>query len=183
VGAQVIKAVEVYGIECVPPDCPAARPPPCILSSIKTVDLNTMTTKRSKACDEFDEISPCTADGEQASSVHERNSSSTESDDFHLAQRLADGSAALDIQEEEDASLARRLAEDGDWVSLLNAAPCPRTCGLLFTRAITDDVTTISLSLSLSLCVCVCVCVYVSPPPPPPSLSLLTGAAGRIRSI
>ena len=121
VGAQVIQAVEVYGIECVPPDCPAARPPPCILSSIKTVDLNTMTTT-SKACEEFDEISPCTADGEQASSVHERNSSSTESDDFHLAQRLAHGSEALDILEEEDAALARRLAEEGDWVSLLNAA-------------------------------------------------------------
>ena len=71
-----------------------------------------MTTKKlSKASDEFDEISPCTADEEQtsSSSVHERNSSSTESDDFHLhlAQRLAHGSAALDIQEEEDAVLEK----------------------------------------------------------------------------
>jgi|LauGreDrversion2_3_1035106.scaffolds.fasta_scaffold55598_2 hypothetical protein len=127
VGVQVIGAVKVYGVECVPPDCPAARPPPCILSSIKTVDLSTVTTKKlSKASDEFDEISPCTADEEQtsSSSVHERNSSSTESDDFHLhlAQRLAHGSAALDIQEEEDAALAQRLAAEGDWVSLLNAA-------------------------------------------------------------
>ena len=127
VGAQVIKAVEVYGIECVPPDCPAARPPPCILSSIKTVDLSTVTTKKlSKASDEFDEISPCTADEEQtsSSSVHARNSSSTESDDFHLhlAQRLAHGSAALDIQEEEDAAMAQRLAAEGEWVSFLNVA-------------------------------------------------------------
>ena len=121
-GVQVIGAVEVYGIECVPPECPAAHSPPCIISSIKTVDLNAMTSKRlSKICDEFDEISPCTADGEQASSVHERNSSSTESDDFHLAERLAYGSAALDLQEEEDAALARRLAAEGDWVSLLTA--------------------------------------------------------------
>ena len=117
VGVQVIGAVKVYGVECVPPDCPAARPPPCILSSIKTVDLNTMTTT-SKACEEFDEISPCTAaDGVQASSVYERNPSST-GDSPHLAQQLAcDGSAALEIQEEEDAALARRLAGEGEWVS------------------------------------------------------------------
>jgi hypothetical protein len=84
-----------------------------------------MTTKRRcKACDDVDEISPCTAaDGEQASSVHERNPSSTGSDDLYLAQQLArDGSAALEIQEEEDAAMAQRLAAEGEWVSFLNVA-------------------------------------------------------------
>ena len=104
---QVIGSVEVCG------------PPPSILHSpIKIVDLTTRTTKRrAKACDEVDEISPCTAaDGVQASSVYERNPSST--GDSPLAQQLAcDGSAALEIQEEEDAALARRLAGEGEWVS------------------------------------------------------------------
>ena len=109
---QVIGSVEVCG------------PPPSILHSpIKIVDLTTRTTKRrAKACDEVDEISPCTAaDGVQASSVYERNPSST--GDSPLAQQLAcDGSAALEIQEEEDAAMAQRLAAEGEWVSFLNVA-------------------------------------------------------------
>jgi len=104
----------------VPGSVEVCGPPPSILHSpIKIVDLTTRTTKRrAKACDEVDEISPCTAaDGVQASSVYERNPSST-GDSPHLAQQLAcDGSAALEIQEEEDAALARRLAGEGEWVS------------------------------------------------------------------
>jgi hypothetical protein len=42
---------------------------------------------------------------------------------LYLAQQLArDGSAALEIQEEEDAAMAQRLAAEGEWVSFLNVA-------------------------------------------------------------
>lgn len=86
---------------------------------VQTVYLKTMgTTRKSKKCDGIDEISPCAADeAQQTSSV--RGSAPSGSSDIDLDQQDAahSRSAALEIQKEEDAELARRLAEEGEWVS------------------------------------------------------------------
>ena len=114
-GVQVIGAVEA-----------SMPPPPASYNAtmVQTVYLKTMSTTRndatrqSKGCDGIDEISPCAADEEpQSSAAHERAPSGSAEVDLAQEHAAHCHSAALEIQEEEDAALARRLAEEGQWVS------------------------------------------------------------------
>jgi len=81
--------------------------------AVRTVELK--AAQRKGMTDNLDEIRPATAD-----SGLERRNDISHDEGCQIAESL---SSALEIQEEEDAAMARRLAEENEWVRFLPRMP------------------------------------------------------------